>query len=386
MPDESVLVHLVGDVGPRRIEYGEDPCTLFAAARSRLRKADIRFCQLERTLSTNGTPQIYATSAWFGQVHPDNVRCLVDGGFDVVSLAGNHAGDHGFGPLLETVDLVRKNGILPTGAGKNLAEACQPAVLERKGVKVAFLSYCSILPKGLAAGPNKPGVAPIEVATYYEPLPEAYHPGIPPKIVTIAKADHVAAMVAQIRQAKQVADVVIVSLHYGIPWVPGLLAQYQPVVSYAAIDAGADLIFGHHPHVMKGIEVYKGRVIFYSAGDFAQETPHQERKNDDVTGTSIFNIKEFQQAGSRPENDPAWARFMGPRERRYSMIAACLIKDKKVARVSFHPVGINQRAEPEPLTADDSRWNEVVGFVVTHTKPFGTKLAIGRDEVVIEID
>jgi poly-gamma-glutamate synthesis protein (capsule biosynthesis protein) len=157
-------------------------------------------------------------------------------------------------------------------------------------------------------------------------------------------------------------------------------------VSYAAIDAGADLIFGHHPHVMKGIEVYKGRVIFYSAGDFAQETPHQERKNDDVTGTSIFNIKEFQQAGSRPENDPAWARFMGPRERRYSMIAACLIKDKKVARVSFHPVGINQRAEPEPLTADDPRWNEVVGFVVTHTKPFGTKLAIGRDEVVIEID
>jgi poly-gamma-glutamate synthesis protein (capsule biosynthesis protein) len=135
---------------------------------------------------------------------------------------------------------------------------------------------------------------------------------------------------------------------------------------------------------MKGIEVYKGRVIFYSAGDFAQETPHQERKNDDVTGTSIFNIREFQQAGSRPENDPAWARFMGPRERRYSMIATCRIDNGKIGRVGFHPVGINPRAEPEPLTSDDPRWPEVVGFIETHTRPFGTKLEIGSDEVVVK--
>jgi poly-gamma-glutamate capsule biosynthesis protein CapA/YwtB (metallophosphatase superfamily) len=383
---DSILVHLVGDVGPRRIEYGEDPKTLFAASRGRLREADIRFCQLERTLSKRGSPQLSRPGAWFGQVDPGNLAALLDAGFDVVSVASNHAGDNGIEPFLETLDLLKKNGIAPVGGGANLAEASAPVILERKGTKVAFLAYCSILPQGLAAGPKRSGVAPVEIATSYQPLTRSsYTPGVPPKVITTPKAEHVAAMVRGIQEARKAADVVIVSFHYGIPWVTGNIADYQTEISHAAIDGGADLVFGHHPHIIKAIEVYNGKVIFYSAGDFAQETPHQERKNDDVTGTSFFNVKELQDRGSKPSQDPAWARFMGPVERRYSMIARCRITGGTIERVSFLPVYINPRAEPEPLRHNDPRFDEVFSFAAKYANEVGTKLSVVGDEVVVDV-
>lgn len=382
---ENVVVYLVGDVGPRRIEYGEDPKTLMAASRDKLAEADIRFCQLERTLSTLGAKQNYNANTWYAQVHPDNIGALTHVKFDVASMAGNHNGDWGYEPIVDTVEFLKRNGIVVVGAGKDLASARRPAIFERKGTKIAFLAYCSILPPGLAAGSNKPGVAPIEVATYYEPPPTArFQPGVPPKVITIPNADHVAAMVKDVQEAKKAADVVIVSLHYGIPWIPGVIAQYQPVISRAAIDAGAELVFGHHPHVIKGIEVYKGKVIFYSAGDFAQETPHHQKKGDDVTGLSTFNIKEFREQGSRPNDDPKWARFMGPVERRYSMIVNCQISKKKIEKVSFFPVYINERAEPEPLKRSDPRFEEVAQFITKYATEQGTKLSPHGDEIVVQ--
>ena len=381
----TVKVYLCGDVGPRRIEYGEDPKTLMAASKSKLAEADLRFCQLERTLSTLGAKQNYNANTWYAQVHPDNVAALTEVKFDVVSMAGNHNGDWGYEPIVDTVEMLKRKGIVVVGAGKDLASARKPAIFERKGVKIGFLAYCSILPPGLAAGSSKPGVAPIEISTYYEPPPTArFQPGVPPKVITIAKAEHVEAMINDVKEAKKQADIVIVSMHYGIPWIPGTLAQYQPVISHAALDAGADMLFGHHPHVIKGIEVYKGKVIFYSAGDFAQETPHHEKKGDDTTGLSTFNIKEFQDQGSRPNNDPAWARFMGPVERRYSMIVNCEISKTKIEKISFIPVYINEKAEPEPLKKADPRFAEVAGFIEKYAKELGTKLVPNGDEIVVQ--
>ena len=79
-------------------------------------------------------------------------------------------------------------------------------------------------------------------------------------------------MVEDIKQVRSVADVVIVSMHWGIHFMPAKLATYQKEVGHAAIDAGADLIIGTHPHILKGIEVYKGKVIFYSLGNFAMDS------------------------------------------------------------------------------------------------------------------
>ena len=86
--------------------------------------------------------------------------------------------------------------------------------------------------------------------------------------MTIADKDDVAAMVADIAGARAMADVVIVSMHWGVHLVPAMLAMYQQEVGHIAIDAGADLIIGHHPHILKAVEVYKGKVIFYSVGNF----------------------------------------------------------------------------------------------------------------------
>ena len=81
-------------------------------------------------------------------------------------------------------------------------------------------------------------------------------------------------MEEDIRAAKARADVVIMSIHWGIHHVPGMLADYQFTVGHRAIDAGADLILGTHAHLIKGIEIYKGKAIFFSLGNFAEETPH----------------------------------------------------------------------------------------------------------------
>ena len=88
------------------------------------------------------------------------------------------------------------------------------------------------------------------------------------------------------KNAKEQADVVVMSIHWGIHHIPKVIAMYQPKVAHAAIDAGADLILGHHPHVLKGIEVYKGKVCFYSLGNFvlsSASSAEVERFGSEVT-------------------------------------------------------------------------------------------------------
>ena len=88
--------------------------------------------------------------------------------------------------MLDTVDLFRNKGIQTVGAGRNLREARQPAILERNGIRVAILAYCSVLHEGYAAGPDKPGIAPLRAHTYYEPI--EYQAGMPPRVVTMPTA------------------------------------------------------------------------------------------------------------------------------------------------------------------------------------------------------
>ena len=93
---------------------------------------------------------------------------FTDCGFNVASMAGNHAMDWGADALLDTIDLLRDKGIETIGAGRNLAEARQPAIFDCKGLRVAMLAYCSVLREGYAAGPDTPGVAPMRATARFE--------------------------------------------------------------------------------------------------------------------------------------------------------------------------------------------------------------------------
>ena len=106
----------------------------------------------------------------------------------------------------------------------------------------------------------------MRASTFYEQVD--WQPGTPPRIVTLANKDDLAAMVEDIKKVRPLVDVLIMSIHWGVHHVPAVIAMYQKEVGHAAIDAGVDIILGHHAHILKAVEVYKGKVIFYSIGNF----------------------------------------------------------------------------------------------------------------------
>src|SRR5262249_47679567 len=134
--------------------------------------------------------------------------------------------------------------------------------------------YCSVLRAGHQAGKDKPGAAPMRAHTQF--MPEDWQPGIPPRVITTPHEEDLRALEEDIRKAKRQADAVVMSIHWGLHHIPKTIADYQPIVAHAAIDAGADLILGHHAHCLKAIEVYKGKVCFYSIGNLLTTGSHTE--------------------------------------------------------------------------------------------------------------
>src|SRR4051812_47967225 len=151
-----------GDVGP----IHEPMAQYSELVRDTLAGADIRFAQVERVYSDRGELQSHGGA--HGRLPPHMASVIADCGFNVVSVAGNHAMDWGPEPLLDTIELLRAKGIQAIGAGRNLAEARQPAIIDCKGHRVAILAYCSVLHEGYAAGRDTPGVAPMRATARFE--------------------------------------------------------------------------------------------------------------------------------------------------------------------------------------------------------------------------
>ncbi|MBI4199786.1 MAG: CapA family protein [Chloroflexi bacterium] len=270
-PAGHLVVQLVGDIYVRR----EEPLSLFVHVAPLLRQGDITIGNLEGPITDRGQPlqgKIQPGQSYY-RAAPNVAQVLADVGFDAVSLANNHMMDYGPEGLTQTLELLRQAGIRYAGAGRNVEEAHQPATMEKNGVRLALLSYTSVfLPVEFPAGKDRPGVATAKVQTaYHTPVNALIEPGFPPIIYTIPDPGETDRILDDIRRAKQQADVVIVSWHWGISRGYGQVAGYQKELGRAAIDAGADLIMGHHPHQLQGMEMYKGRLIAYSLNEFGLE-------------------------------------------------------------------------------------------------------------------
>ncbi|MBI4334833.1 MAG: CapA family protein [Chloroflexi bacterium] len=366
-PGEAIVIHAVGNIAPARVERGEPVESLFSRVHQKIKEADISFAHLERIFSTRGCLQYRDHNTAQARVDPQNAKSLVFAGFNVISHAGNHCFSYGPEALLDSIDVIRGNGMKVIGAGKDIVEARRPAILERKGVKVGFLGYNSVLPVEYEAREGKPGCAPIHVATYFEA--QGYQPGTPPKIITIAREDDLQAMEEDIRRLRNDVDVVIVSVHWGLDAVPGVIAMYQPGVGHRAVEAGADLVIGHHGNTIKGVEVYRGKAIFYSLGNFGQEGARRS---------------EPPKPGPRAAADASSThRKASAEERRYVMMVKCVINRKGAQKVSILPVWTNQRAEPEFLSRSDPRFEEVRRYIEPLCKELGTTLTPEGDELVV---
>lgn len=354
-----------GDVGPIH-EPVSAFCTLVKPA---LAEAHIRFAQVERVYSERGALQVHSGDR-HSRVKPHMASIFSECGFDVVSVASNHAMDWGPEAMLDTIALLQSQGIQTTGAGRNLAEARAPAFLERDGVRVAFLAYCSVLREGYAAKADHPGVAPLRVHTYYEPA--EYQPGMPPRIVTQPYEEDLGALIEDVARAREAADAVIVSLHWGLHFIPRAIADYQPRVAHAAFDAGADLILGHHAHVPKAIGVHRGKVCFYSLSNFIMSAPPAKPERHEVFekryGVAL---------------DPDYPNLPYGADAKRSLIAKAVLTQGGVARTSFLPVLIDRKLGPEILKHGDPRFDDAVKYMEWASEGFEHRFSVQGDEVAL---
>ena len=202
-----------------------------------LKGADITFGNLEGPISSRG---VNIGSIYSFRADPKTAEGLAYAGFDVMSIANNHMWDYGRESFMDTMSILSSYQIDYVGGGENYAKAHTPLVRDVRGTKVAFLAYTNLLPKFLGTVDAKPSVA----------FP-----------------DDMDQMILDIRNAKAMADVVIVSFHFGDEYSTKHNA-YQKKLAYTAIDSGASVIIGHHPHVVQEVEAYNGGYIAYSLGNF----------------------------------------------------------------------------------------------------------------------
>ncbi|MBI4331504.1 MAG: CapA family protein [Chloroflexi bacterium] len=372
---DAIVIHAVGNVGPRRVEHGEPVESLFGKVHQRIKEADITLCSLEMIFSTRGCLQYRDHVTWDSRADPGNVKALALAGFNVVSHASNRCFDYGPDALLQSIDTLRSSGMQVVGAGKDIAEARAAAIVEQRGIKVGFLGYNSVLPAEYEAREGKPGCAPIRVSTYFEP--QGYQPGTPPKVITIPNENDVRAMEQDIRALRSRVDVVVVSIHWGLSSVPGMV-MYQPVVGRRAVDAGADLIFGSHGSTIRGAEMYRGRAIFYCLGSFAQDRAYSFKPP--PSGTLVRSVPGRHREWER---EPGWERNPGPKNRRYTMMVKCLAGKNGLRKVSFLPGWTNERSEPELLSPGDQRFKEVLDYIEPGCQELGSRLTVEGDEVVV---
>ena len=175
------------------------------------------------------------------------------------------------------------------------------------------------------------------------------------------------------------ADVVVVSHHWGIHFVPYVLADYQPDVAYAAIDAGADIVLGHHAHILKAIEVYKGKPIFYSLCNFATDLRMDEAH------ANSKGFREIQKLAPRWEPDFD-SLYNFPEDARMSIAVKAQLSPKGVSEVSIVPLWIDRDAIPTPLLSSDPRFGQVLGYLRDCCRETGrdTRFRIIGDAAVIE--
>ncbi|MDD4988886.1 MAG: CapA family protein [Candidatus Pacebacteria bacterium] len=251
-PEKDVEIDAVGDimlsrtVAKRMRQNGDD--YPFRNIKDEMASADVAVANLENPITAGREIQ---NGEMVLRANPGAELTLKDAGFSLVSLGNNHSMNFGEKGILDTMRFLSNAGILFAGAGANSIDATAPVFVEKSGIKFAFLSYVdsSFTPASYEATSLKPGVA-------FMNIPE---------------------MEVAVREAKLQADFVIILMHAGLEYSAST-TKAQREFAHAAIDAGAEMIIGAHPHVVEPLEKYNGKYIFYSLGNFIFDQVNPETK------------------------------------------------------------------------------------------------------------
>lgn len=218
-------------------------------------KDDLTVGNLESPVTTGGIGA--ADKTYVFKSSPKALEALSAAGMDAVSLANNHILDQGVSGLQDTFKHLQRHNMVYVGAGQNEDEAFEPKIVTRKGVKIALIGVSRVIPEtSWYAGSKKPGVAGT-----YDPT----------------------RAVQAIQAASSKADLVVVLAHWGKERTT-VLEEHQKTLAHTFVDAGADLVIGAHPHVLQGVEQYKGKWIAYSTGNFI----FTRSSNEQTWETAVF--------------------------------------------------------------------------------------------------
>jgi poly-gamma-glutamate capsule biosynthesis protein CapA/YwtB (metallophosphatase superfamily) len=293
----AVELLIIGDiqVHTRRA----DPATAFVRMRDTLNRADLVYANLEGLLvKSAGTKIDIPDKPEWTHPGPEGVKALTLSNIKVVGVANNVAS--GRDNIVKSIGVLDANGITHVGAGRNADEAHTPAIVERKGVKIGFLQYTArwYQDKDMIATPTEAGVAKI-----------ASKDGI-----AIDAAD-LEAVKNDIKKLRSQVDIVVVSHHNRDGSTPvqfggsrGTSAgndrtkseAYQIEFAHAALDTGADLVFGHGTHTIQGIEVYKGKPILYAIGHSNFDQPGYEKATDGLVVRVVIQGRTIQRVSFVP--------------------------------------------------------------------------------------
>lgn len=260
----STSIALCGDILPTRrlVPPPRSAERVYALIRS----ADLSVGNFEMPLSDRGAPIQKLLNVRADPAIAADVPAL---GVRIVTLANNHAVDCGLEGLADTRDGLAAAGIDVVGFGGSRNDAAACAVKEVGGLRVGVIAFSCLTPTGMSAGDDRAGISPIHVVTAYEidPWYQMEEPG-DPSVVTVrtsVRPDDLSWATRRVAEAKARCDFLIVTIHWGFG-SGETIADYQPPLARALIDAGADVIHGHHPHAIHGIGFHAGKPIFYSLG------------------------------------------------------------------------------------------------------------------------
>lgn len=254
-------------VGDTNLQASSDPARALAEVAPLLRAASAVIGQHEGLYTDTPDAAEIAHKPLWRHAPPAVAGALAAAGFRAVGLASNVA--YPASRIAGTVAALGQAGIAHAGIGANRAAARLPAIIQAGGLRVGLLSYTSVFwPVGHAAGEASPGAATIRAHTAYQPGRRALEmPGDPPIVATWPDAAELAAMQHDIAALRPRVDLLLLSCHWGVS-SSAVTLDYQRAIARAAVQAGADMVFGHHPHVIQGAELIDGRPVFYSLGNF----------------------------------------------------------------------------------------------------------------------
>jgi len=318
-----VSIILVGDVNLMNVE---DPRVPFARVGDTLCEADLVFANLECLLYEPPDGHAVEHEGFFAD--PDIAgKALQTSGIAAVGLANNV--NYGAAAISSSIARLDRLGIGHAGAGADLAAARAPAIVERGGLRIGFIQRSSVYwPTDHEATARGCGIAVIRGHTAYQvpahktrpEVPPMNRPGIPPIVVTWADRDYLAAFAEDIAALRRQADIVVASCHWGLGEE---VLGYMREIALAAIEAGADVVFGHGPHYSLPVEVYRGKPIFYGLGSFSFHTGHGGRRHGDWIG--MMARVEVGKSGISE------ARFCFVRHNAANETVACALADEGAA-------------------------------------------------------